>query len=247
MALAAAFALAVLATNFPLPTLLSQHHQLSAEAAQLHQVQSSNRALSEQNQQLNSTAEIDRLARQDYQLVLPNQTLYNVLPPSGKTTSTTPGRSTSGDPGDQPLVSPADAPDMSPDPGLPRTPSASGSAGAKRGTNGADGSATGGSVVDRRVGNCIEPVEFLVPGGQHARILEVTGRPSGRTRGRRRVGVRPRGGRRAASAGNLPASSRWSSAPSTAPRRSSPMPRFSSTARRCPPATGWSTPTFGRR
>jgi cell division protein FtsB len=160
VALAATFALAVLATNFPLPTLLSQHHQLSAEAAQLHQVQSSNRALSEQNQQLNSTAEIDRLARQDYQLVLPNQTLYNVLPPSGKTTSTTPGRSTSGDPGAQPLVSPADAPDMSPDPGLPRTPSVSGSAGVKGGTDGADGSATDGSSSARESGTASSPSSF---------------------------------------------------------------------------------------
>ncbi|MGA3146379.1 MAG: septum formation initiator family protein [Acidimicrobiales bacterium] len=145
VALAAAFALAVLATNFPLPTLLSQHHQLSAEAAQLHQVQSSNRALSEQNQQLNSTTEIDRLARQDYQLVLPNQTLYNVLPPSGKATSATAGRSASGDPGDQPLVSPADAPDMSPDPGLPRTPSTSGSTGANGGTGATEGAPTDGA------------------------------------------------------------------------------------------------------
>ncbi len=143
MALAAAFALVVLATNFPLTTLLSQHHQLSAEAAQLHQIQSSNRTLSEQNQQLNSTAEIDRLARQDYQLELPNQTLYNVLPPSGKTTSTTPGGPTSGDPGDQPLVDPADAPDMSPDPGLPKAVSASASTGSPAGASDAGGS--GGS------------------------------------------------------------------------------------------------------
>ena len=83
------------------PPCLSQHRQLSAAAAQLHQIQSANRALSEQDQQLNSTTEIDRLARQDYQLVSPNQTLYNVLPPSGRTASTTPGGPTSGDPGDQ--------------------------------------------------------------------------------------------------------------------------------------------------
>ena len=134
VALAAAFAVAVLATNFPYSTLLSQHRQLSAAAAQLHQVQSANRALSEQNQQLNSTTEIDRLARQDYQLVSPNQTLYNVLPASGRSTSTTPGGPTSGDPGDQPLVAPADAPDMSPDPGLPRATPTSASSGSPAGT-----------------------------------------------------------------------------------------------------------------
>ncbi len=143
MALAAAFAVAVLATNFPFSTLLSQHRQLSAAAAQLHQVQSANRALSEQNQQLNSTTEIDRLARQDYQLVSPNQTLYNVLPASGRTSSTAPGGPTSGDPGDEPLVAPADAPDMSPDPGLPRATPTSASSGTPAGTSGGRSSAAG--------------------------------------------------------------------------------------------------------
>ena len=174
VALAAAFAVAVLATNFPFSTLLSQHRQLSAAAAQLHQVQSANRALSEQNQQLNSTTEIDRLARQDYQLVSPNQTLYNVLPASGRTTSTTPGGPTSGDPGDEPLVAPADAPDMSPDPGLPRATPTSASSGSPAGTSGGRSSAAGAAPS---AGIAVEPVEFLVPGVRHARILEVTGRP----------------------------------------------------------------------
>ena len=48
MALAGVFALAVLATSFPLSSLLSQHHQLSAASAQLQQVQKENRALTEQ-------------------------------------------------------------------------------------------------------------------------------------------------------------------------------------------------------
>ncbi len=143
VALAAAFAVAVLATNFPFSTLLSQHRQLSAAAAQLHQIQSANRALSEQNQQLKSTTEIDRLARQDYQLVSPNQTLYNVLPASGRTTSTTPGGPTSGDPGDEALVAPADAPDMSPDPGLPRATPTSAFSGSPAGTSGDRSSAAG--------------------------------------------------------------------------------------------------------
>jgi hypothetical protein len=150
----------VLATNFPLTTLLSQHHQLSAEAAQLHQVESSNRTLSEQNQQLNSTAEIDRLARQDYQLELPNETLFNVLPPSGKSTSTTPGGPTSGDPGDQPLVEPAKAPDMSPYPGLPRSPSTAASTGSRTGTSDAGGSGVGNSSSTGGSGEASSPSSF---------------------------------------------------------------------------------------
>ncbi len=104
VALAALFALVVLATNFPLTTLLSQHNQLSAASSQLQQTQNANRLLADQDRQLNSTAAIDRLARQDYQMVGRGQTLYDVLPASGKATATTLGEPISGDPGSQPLV-----------------------------------------------------------------------------------------------------------------------------------------------
>jgi cell division protein FtsB len=142
VALAAAFALVVLVTNFPLTTLLSQHHELSAASAQLQQTQKANRLLADQDRQLNSTAAIDRLARQDYQMLGPGQTLYDVLPASssttsttstastgstGSTTSTAPGGPISGDPGDQPLVEPSKAPDMSPDPGLAQSTLSAGS------------------------------------------------------------------------------------------------------------------------
>jgi cell division protein FtsB len=130
--LGSVFALAVIGTSFPFSTLLSQHRELSAEAAQLHQIQGDNRLLAEQDRQLASGAEVDRLARQEYQLVLPGQTLFDVLPPSGASASTT-----QGDPADQPLVSPSNAPDMSPDPGLPQSVAPAG-----RGT-GAVRSATG--------------------------------------------------------------------------------------------------------
>ncbi|MGH9207051.1 MAG: FtsB family cell division protein, partial [Acidimicrobiales bacterium] len=112
---------------FPLSALLTQHHQLSAAAAQLRQLQGTNRSLAEQQRQLNSTAAIGRLAREDYQMVSPGQTLYVVLPPGGRAGPTTTGGSTAGDPGSQPLVAPADAPDMSPDPGLSQQASATGS------------------------------------------------------------------------------------------------------------------------
>ncbi len=112
------FALILLATSFPLSGLLSQHHQLSAAAAQLNQLRRTNRSLTEHEHQLNSKAAIQQLARERYQLVLPGSTLYDVLPPGGHTTNTTPGAPISGDPGTQPPVAPADAPDLSPDPNL---------------------------------------------------------------------------------------------------------------------------------
>ncbi len=122
----------MLVAGFPLGALLSQHHQLSAAAAQLRQLQATNRSLSEQQRQLNSNAAIDRLAREDYQMVPPGQTLFVVLPPGGKSRGTARGGATVGDPGTQPLVAPANAPDMSPDPGLSQQPSSGGSGSSAR-------------------------------------------------------------------------------------------------------------------
>lgn len=156
--LGAVFALAVIGTSFPFSTLLSQHRELSAEAAQLRQVQSDNRLLAEQDRQLSSSAEVDRLAREEYQLVLPGQTLFDVLPPSG-----TPASTTQGDPADQPLVSPSDAPDMSPDPGLPhsvppadRATGAGGSATGAGSSAGGQGKASGPSGFWSRVAETLE-------------------------------------------------------------------------------------------
>ena len=143
VALGALVALVVLGTSFPASALLSQHRQLSASGTQLSQLQHENRLLTEQEHQLSSTAEIKRLARQDYQLVYPGQSLYEILPAAGHATTTTAGGMATGDPGQQPLVAPADAPDMSPDPGLPQTPSGSAPAASSSPTAGAAGAAGG--------------------------------------------------------------------------------------------------------
>jgi len=151
VAVAGLFALAVLATSFPLAGLLSQHRQLSAAAAQLEQVQRDNRALAEQQRALNSNQAVNQLARGEYQMVSPGQTLYEVLPPGSKTGTTTPGAATTGDPGNQPLVAPANAPDLSPQPGLPQPIPASASAGSSAGAGatkaGASGSGSNGAGV----------------------------------------------------------------------------------------------------
>lgn len=127
LALAALFSLAILGTSFPASALLAQHRQMGAASAQLRAVQSENRSLTEQNHELSSSAAIEGLARQDYQLVSPGQTLYDVLPSSGKSSVVAPGGPTTGDPAGQPLVDPSDAPDMSPDPGLAQQATAAGS------------------------------------------------------------------------------------------------------------------------
>jgi cell division protein FtsB len=116
----AAFAALVLGTSFPASGLLSDHHQLATTDTALHRLKAQNRALAQENQQLNSKAEIHSLARQDYQLVDPGQTAYNVLPPTSQSTKN--GSSdVTGDPGNQPVVAPANAAGMSPDPDVPTT------------------------------------------------------------------------------------------------------------------------------
>ena len=134
IAIAAVIALVIVGTSFPAAALLRQHQQLSSSSAQLQKLQHQNQLLAEQQQQLTSNAEIQRFARQYYQLVLPGATLFNVLPPAGHP-ATAVGSAPTGDPGNQPLVSPADAPNMSPDPGLPQG-----------GTLGNGGVSTGGST-----------------------------------------------------------------------------------------------------
>ena len=116
LALAAVAAVVILATSFPATVLFGQHRQLSAAAAQLTQLRHENALLSEQQQQLNSTAEVKRLAQQNYQLVPPGRSLFVILPPAGQAAT---AGSSDGDPANQPLVSPSQAPNMTPDPGLP--------------------------------------------------------------------------------------------------------------------------------
>lgn len=120
LVVSAAFAAVVLGTSFPASGLLSDHRQLASADAAVHRLKVENSALAQENQQLNSKAEIHSLARQDYQLVDPGQTAYNVLPPTSQSTKN--GSSVvTGDPGSQPLVAPANAAGMSPDPNVPTT------------------------------------------------------------------------------------------------------------------------------
>ncbi len=156
VALAALFAVAVLATSFPLSGLLSQRHQLSAAASQLSQLRHSNQLLAEQQSQLSSKTEINRLARQDYQLVAPGQTLYDVLPPAGSGSTVLPGGTQSGDPAHQPLVDPSQAPDMAPDPGLPQVPTTTGPSTADRASSSRSATATGPATFWGRVSTTLQ-------------------------------------------------------------------------------------------
>jgi len=81
------------AAVFPTRTYLAQRASISHAEKQLHVLGEQNADLQAQAQKLQSDAEIERIAREQYNLVKPGEEAYAVLPPpsSGATTTTTPG------------------------------------------------------------------------------------------------------------------------------------------------------------
>ncbi|HZT65368.1 MAG TPA: septum formation initiator family protein [Acidimicrobiales bacterium] len=65
---------------FPTRTYLGQRASLAKESQQVTMLSVQNRQLSQQVALLNTDAEIERLARQDYGLVRPGQEAYAILP-----------------------------------------------------------------------------------------------------------------------------------------------------------------------
>ncbi len=85
---------------FPAQAILTQRQALSASTAQLNSMKSQDAALIHEAKTLTSSADVTRLAREEYQLVQPGQRLVQVLPPSGAPTASTVGQAPSpGDPG----------------------------------------------------------------------------------------------------------------------------------------------------
>ena len=94
--------LVMLAAWFPLTTLWHQQSQIDAVSTQIAQVRAQQRTLAAESKSISSTAAATELARQQYQLVQPGQSLIQVLP--GRDGG---GSAAGGDPGLQPLVSPS--------------------------------------------------------------------------------------------------------------------------------------------
>jgi len=106
-------AVVALAAWFPGGALLHERAALAATRAQLRQLDLENKALKAERQKLDQPAEIDRLARQQYEMVRPGQTAYEVLPaqdPGSGSKALYPG-----DPALQPVVSPSASQELPPD------------------------------------------------------------------------------------------------------------------------------------
>lgn len=94
-------ALAMLVVWFPLNAILRQQSALDSTAAQIAAVKAQDHSLSAQAKAVSSKAQAILMAREQYQLVSPGQSLIQVLPGSGGYVS-----ANAGDPGLQPLASP---------------------------------------------------------------------------------------------------------------------------------------------
>jgi len=72
----------VLGAWFPASALYQQHSSLASAEAELSQLHRQDAALAQERKNLSNSTEVDRIAREQYQLVSPGQQAYEVLPPT---------------------------------------------------------------------------------------------------------------------------------------------------------------------
>ncbi|MBW4030865.1 MAG: hypothetical protein HIU57_09395 [Acidobacteria bacterium] len=96
--------ISIVAVAFPFQTLWHQQVALDAAQSQIAQINRQSAGLAQQARAVSSQAAAIALAREQYQLVLPGQSLIQVLPGNGDGYVA----ANSTDPGFQPLVNPGD-------------------------------------------------------------------------------------------------------------------------------------------
>jgi hypothetical protein len=101
--LAVVTAVAMLVGWFPATAIWHQQSELNATSAQINAIKDQQRALTSQAKSIDSKSAAILLAREQYQLVSPGQSLIQVLPGTGANNA----NPNTGDPGLQPLVSPS--------------------------------------------------------------------------------------------------------------------------------------------
>jgi cell division protein FtsL len=102
----ALLSLVILGAWFPASALYHQHSSLASAEAELSQLHQQDAALAQESKNLSDSTEIDRIAREQYQLVSPGQQAYEVLPPTGSSKAQAPY---SGDPALSAPVAPSSA------------------------------------------------------------------------------------------------------------------------------------------
>jgi Septum formation initiator len=102
----ALLSLVILGAWFPASALYHQHSSLASAETELAELHQQDAALAQEGKNLRNSAEIDRIAREQYQLVSPGQQAYEVLPPTGSSATSAPY---SGDPALSSPVTPSAA------------------------------------------------------------------------------------------------------------------------------------------
>jgi cell division protein FtsB len=102
----AVLSIVILGAWFPASALYHQHAALASTGAQLDQLHQQDAALAQESKNLSDSAEISRIAREQYQLVSPGQQAYEVLPPTGTSKA---GAPYAGDPALKGPASPSSA------------------------------------------------------------------------------------------------------------------------------------------
>ena len=139
-------AVLVLVAWFPDGPLFQQRAALAATESQLQVLHQQDAALAAEQKNLNTPSEIERIARQQYDLVLPGQAAFQVLPPNGTATDAP----YAGDPGLAAPVAPSGAPELPPGAlALPATTVAHHQHGHGARTGSATTATDGGSVLSR--------------------------------------------------------------------------------------------------
>lgn len=101
--LAVVTAVVMLVGWFPLTSIWHQQSELNSTTAQINAIKAQQRALTLEAKSIDSKSAAILLAREQYQLVSPGQSLIQVLPGVGPSSAD----QATGDPGLQPLVSPS--------------------------------------------------------------------------------------------------------------------------------------------
>jgi hypothetical protein len=102
----------VLVAWFPAGALMAQRRTIAATSSTLTQLRAEDQALRAESKNLSKPSEISRIARQQFQLIVPGDQAFQVLPPPGSAGSDTDPYS--GDPGNAPPVSPSVTPEVPP-------------------------------------------------------------------------------------------------------------------------------------
>lgn len=151
---AAVVSVVVVVAWFPASALYSQHQQIATTSTQLAELRQQDAALGQERRNLSNSAEIERIARQQYDLVKPGQQIYEVLPGNKGATGSGTGAADPGDPGLTAPVVPSGESELPAGSGSDHTASESGSGT----TDGHVGSRTSNS--SSIIGRILQTLEF---------------------------------------------------------------------------------------